>query len=731
MTSQPAPPDEPDLTSAPTSAPTSGSDSSDGFGPYRFLQRLGEGGMGEVWIAEQLRPVRRQVAIKVVKAGMDTVQVVARFEAERQALAVMDHPTIAKVFDGGTTPEGRPYFAMEYVRGEAITSYCDRQRLPIRERLELFIQLCDGVQHAHQKGIIHRDLKPSNVLVSVSDDHPVPRIIDFGIAKAIAQPLTERPLFTELGGFLGTPEYMSPEQAELTPVDVDTRSDVYSLGVLLYEVLVGTLPFDSVGLRQAGLDEIRRTIREKDPLRPSTRITHSGLASTAAAEHRRTQPAKLAAVLRGDLDWITMKALEKDRTRRYQTANALALDVRRHLNHEPVSAGPPSAAYRTRKFVRRHRVGVAAVTALVMLVLAFTGIMTVQAGRIARERDRANQEATIAKQVSDFLVGLFKVSDPSEARGDTLTAREILANGAKQLDTSLRDQPNVQARLQSTIGAVYTSLGLYGDAQPLLQRALESQRRLLGEESVETLATAHQLANLYWYDRKLDDAERLYIYVLEGRRRLFGEEHPDTLKTKFDLASLYSLEKRTDEAERLTADTLVVQRRVLGPDHPDTLSSMNNLQAIYLVQRRYDEAEPIAKEVLQIRRRVLGEEHPDTLRSAHNLAAIYGNLGRNGEAEPLYARALNGRRRVLGETHPDTLFTQLRLASVFRDQRRYNEAQVVALAAYRGLRDTLGAEHDRTRTAIEDLVKLYEAWGRNESAAEWRARLPKEGALQR
>ena len=585
MTTQPPRPDEPDSTSGPTRTSASGSDSAGGFGPYRFLQRLGEGGMGEVWLAEQLRPVRRHVAIKIVKAGMDTAQVVARFEAERQALAVMDHPAIAKVFDGGTTPEGRPYFAMEYVRGEAITHYCDRQRLPIRERLELFIQLCDGVQHAHQKGIIHRDLKPSNVLVSVAADRPVPRIIDFGIAKAVAQPLTERPLFTEIGGFLGTPEYMSPEQAELTPADVDTRSDVYSLGVLLYDLLVGALPFDSAGLRQAGVDEIRRTIREKDPLRPSTRITQSGPASIAAAEQRRSQPAKLAAVLRGDLDWITMKALEKDRTRRYQTANALALDVRRHLNHEPVLAGPPNAAYRTRKFVRRHRVGVAAATALLALVLAFAAIMTIQAGRIARERDRANQEAATATQVSDFLVGLFRVSDPSEARGNTLTAREILAKGALQLEGGLRDQPQVQARLQATIGAVYTGLGMYADAQPLLAGALQTQKQVLGEDSPESLATANHLANAYWYQGKYQEAELLYRDIVQRRTRVLGEDHPDTLRANFDLASAYAAQKRWDEFERLGRDVLAKQRRVLGTAHADTLSSLNNLQVLLLQPR--------------------------------------------------------------------------------------------------------------------------------------------------
>jgi non-specific serine/threonine protein kinase/serine/threonine-protein kinase len=722
MTAQPPSSDEPDLTSARTQTPASGSDTP-GFGPYRLLQRLGEGGMGEVWLAEQLRPVRRQVAIKIVKAGMDTAQVVARFEVERQALAVMDHPAIAKVFDGGTTPEGRLYFAMEYVRGEAITSYCDRQRMPIPERLELFIQLCDGVQHAHQKGIIHRDLKPSNVLVSVADDRPLPRIIDFGIAKAVAQPLTERPLFTEIGGFLGTPEYMSPEQAELTPVDVDTRSDVYSLGVLLYELLVGTLPFEGGDLRRAGVDEIRRTIREKDPLRPSTRITQSGPASIPAAEHRRSEPAKLAAVLRGDLDWITMKALEKDRTRRYQTANALALDVRRHLNDEPVLAGPPGAAYRTRKFVRRHRTGVAAGTALVVLLLAFAAIMTVQAGRIARERDRANQEAATATQVSDFLVGMFRVSDPSEARGNTLTAREILATGAVQLEGGLRDQPQVQARLQATIGAVYTGLGMYAAAQPLLERALQTQKQVLGEDSPESLTTANHLANVYWYQGKFQQAEHLYRDIVQRRRRVLGDDHPDTLRANYDLASAYAAQKRWDEFERLGRDVLAKQRRVLGDAHADTLSSLNNLQYFYYEQGRYAEAERLAVEVSEGRRRLHGDDHPETLGALHNVATIYDALGRYSEAEPLYLRTLAASRRVLGDDHAQTCRTFSTLASMYMRQRRYREAESAALAAYRGYVKGFGEDHDVTRSAVERLAKLYTAAGQPEKAREWRAKL--------
>ncbi|HUC74720.1 MAG TPA: serine/threonine-protein kinase, partial [Vicinamibacterales bacterium] len=371
------------------------------IGPYRLLTRVGEGGMGEVWLAEQTRPLRRQVALKIIKAGMDTAYVVSRFEAERQALAMMDHPAIAKVFDAGVTPKGRPYFVLEYVRGEPITTYCARQRLSTDDRLDLFLQVCDGVQHAHQKGIIHRDLKPSNILVTLLDGRPVPKIIDFGVAKAIAQPLTDRTLYTELGTLIGTPEYMSPEQAEMTGLDIDTRTDVYALGVVLYELLTGVLPLDAKGLREKGLDEIRRTIRDVDPPRPSVRVTmveSTGTQSTLGVDAVTTRRE-----LRGDLDWITMRALEKDRTRRYGSAAELASDVRRHLSHLPVVAGPPSALYRTRKFVRRHRVGVAVAATLVGLLVAFATTTAIQAARIARERDRASQEAAIATTVNDFL----------------------------------------------------------------------------------------------------------------------------------------------------------------------------------------------------------------------------------------------------------------------------------------------------------------------------------------
>ncbi len=693
------------------------------FGPYRLQQRLGQGGMGDVWLAEQVSPIHRQVAIKVIKAGMDTAQVVARFQAERQALALMDHPAIARVFDAGSTPEGRPYFAMEYVRGEPITAYCDRHRLTTHERLELFIQVCDGVQHAHQKAIIHRDLKPSNVLVTLQDDRPVPKIIDFGVAKATTQSLTEQTLFTELGALIGTPEYMSPEQAEMGGLDIDTRTDVYALGVILYELLTGTLPFDGRKLREKGLDEIRRTIREVEPPRPSTRITQDGPKSGDAAQNRRTEPARLANLLRGDLDWITMRALEKDRTRRYATANALALDIRRSLNDEPVTAGPPSATYRVGKFVRRHRAGVAAAVTLVVVLLTFAVVMTVQAQRIAHERDRANREASASKQVSDFLVGLFRMSDPSEARGNSITAREILDKGAREIDQILDDQPEVQARLQATIGAVYTSLGVYGSALPLLEQALATRRRVLGEDNTETLVAGNDLANAYWYLGKFDQAEPLYVDVVARRTRVLGEEHPDTLRANFDLASLFLGRRRWDIAEPLIRSTLEAQARVLGDDHGDTISSLNNLQGLLFRLGRFAEAAPLAVKVLSARRRLLGNDHPRTAVAMHNLASNYYRLGEYAKAESLFLEAVQTRRRVLGETHQLTASSRSSLSEMFVDLRRYDDAEPLALEAFQGFLGSLGAEHERTQGTVRVLAQLYDSWGQPAQAAEWRAKL--------
>jgi len=724
---------------------------SDSIGPYHLLQKIGEGGMGEVWLAEQVEPIRRRVALKLIKAGMDTKQVVARFEAERQALALMDHPSIAKVFDAGETPRGLPYFVMEYVQGEPISAYCDRHRLTTIERLELFRAVCEGVQHAHQKGIIHRDLKPSNVLVTNPGNKAVPKIIDFGVAKATAQRLTARTMYTELGALIGTPEYMSPEQAELTGLDVDTRTDVYALGVILYELLTGALPFDSKELRQQGFSEIQRRIREVEPPRPSARISTLGDRANESARKRRTEPAPLARHLKGDLDWITMKALEKDRTRRYGSPNELAADIARHLDHQPVLAGPPSTTYRIGKFVRRHRIGVAAATFLVVALIGFSVTMAVQARRIARERNRA-------ERVSEFLADLFRVSDPSEARGNAITAREILDKGADRLEKELAAEPEVQAQLFRTIGRVYRNLGLFPKAEPLLARSVEIRRRLLGPDHADTLQSMDSLAVFYEQAGRYDEAEKLQAETAEGRRRVLGAEHPLTLESVNELANVYERQGRYPESERLYKEVLAARRRVLksddpvmldsldcvasavdnrgrhdeaeklyleevegriraqGADHPATLWAMNNLGNVYLAQRRYDKAEEVHRKTLELRRRVLGNEHPRTVASMANLAEAYRHEGRKEEAEKLIRETVEINRRVLGDDGPNTLLSLEALATISSELGRKDEAEKLYRDALARQSRVLGKEHPDTLFTMKELADFLIGEHRYEEA---------------
>jgi serine/threonine protein kinase len=735
------------------------------IGNYRLIQKLGEGGMGEVYEAEQVEPIRRRVALKIIKWGMDTKQVVGRFESERQALALMNHPNIAKVFDAGATEKGRPFFAMECVKGVPITEYCDTHRLNNRQRLQLFVQVCEGVQHAHQKGIIHRDIKSSNVLVSIQDDKPVPKIIDFGVAKAVSQRLTERTVFTEIGQLIGTPEYMSPEQAEMTGLDIDTRTDVYSLGVLLYELLVGTLPFESDEIRRAGFDAIRKKIREEEPPKPSTRLTTPGFDTDHATRSRQTDLSTLAKQLKGELDWITMKAMAKDRTQRYASTSELAADVVRYLIHEPVLAGPPSALYRLRKYVRRHKVGVAAAALIVLaMVVGITGT-TIGLLKAVKAEQKAREEAATAQQVSDFLVELFEVSDPSEARGNTITAREILDKGSERISEELTEQPKIQTRLMDTIGTVYINLGLYDQATSLLERALEIRRKTLGDEHLEVSDSLHSLGVLIYSKGDFPTAERLFREALSVRKKLLGDEHLDIASLLNDLAMAVMAQGKFEESEPMYRESLAIRRKNLGNEHADVAQSLNNLGMFLYRQKEYQEAEELFREALTMNRKLLGMEHPEISTNLNNLALVLRDSGKITEAEPVFREVLSLDRKFLGDNHPYVAITLNNLGALFVQKedlveaersfneaidvlrktfpedhwqianaqgllggcciklKRYGEAEDLLLRSYSIIGQQFGEKHRRTQALLRRIVELYKNWKKPEKAAEYQKRL--------
>ena len=723
------------------------------LGPYKLREQIGEGGFGVVYVAQQSKPVQRKVALKIIKPGMDTKDVIARFEAERQALALMDHPNVAKVLDAGATDTGRPYFVMELVKGIPITDFCDRHKLSTDERLKLFADVCRAVQHAHQKGIIHRDLKPSNVMVTLHDDKPVVKVIDFGISKALSQQLTENSIYTAYDQMIGTPLYMSPEQAQLSGLDVDTRSDVYSLGVLLYELLTGTTPFDKETLKNAGLDEIRRIIREDEPPRPSARVStlHAEALSTVS-DRRKIDPRKLGQSYRGELDWVVMKALEKDRNRRYESASAFAADVERYLADEPVQACPPSVWYRFRKFARRNNAVLITTVLVAASLLIGAGASAWQWRRaesalattsrtlteVERQRDRAQRaereaaaeavivkqqrdraqraerlaarESAIAKEADHFLRReILKQSDPYSNPDPDLKLRDVLDRASKRLDGRFQAQPLVKASLHSTIGNAYGALGQYTQAEHHLRQALSIHRRNHKWNQSETADAFFDLSFLLLdrgNSRDYPAARSMCNIALSMRRKLLGESHENTLLASW----LYSeCRRREGRPEAVTSYEKVLRRAKArwGSEHPATLGIMNGLAVTYHQEKnKRERSERLYRQVLEHARKRMNPDHPNVIMTSANLASLHHEQGRLKRARTEYLSALSDSRRVLGATHPLTIAILNNLACLDSDEGQSKDAEKRLSEVIQAGRNGAGILHPYVMRAIENLASM-------------------------
>lgn len=694
---------------------------------YTLEQKLGEGGMGEVWVAKQSEPVKRKVALKLIKAGMDTKSVVQRFEQERQALAMMDHPNIAKVLDGGITADRRPFFVMELVNGLPLTKFCDETKLGISERLELFVPICQAVQHAHQKGIVHRDLKPGNILVTMIDGKPVPKVIDFGVAKATSGRLTEESLSTQFGAVVGTLEYMSPEQAGFSGDDVDTRADIYSLGVILYELLTGLRPFDSKRMKKAALDEMIRIIREEEPSKPSTRLsTDESLPSLAAVRH--IEPGKLTALLRGELDWVVMKCLEKQRERRYESANGLARDIQRYLADEMVEARPPSTGYLLRKFIRRNQGTVIAASLVVFALLAGMagttwGMLRAESAHAAEttERQRATEaeklalsERDSAKAVNAFL--LEDLLQQASAEGQTEPGRyanpdikllTVLDRASKRVEGRFAMRPREEAAIRFTLGNTYRALGKYALAEMHLQRALELCRRELGEENLLTLTALNDLATQYLYQAKYVQAEALFLKVREIGRRVLGLDHHLPIIAANNLGNLYGQLDRNADAVTILTQALGEARQHLGAGNVHTLAVTCNLALAEMRLGRLEQAESRFQEGIDAGRSTLGLDHPTMLGLRLNLAGVYCSQKRLDKAEEAYSRALDDVRHGYGDEHPDVVSAMHGLTTVYLAQRKFAQAEQWARKCIEASLRVHAADHPQVLAAKNSLAVAY------------------------
>lgn len=673
-----------DLSRGPVGDLLPEAEPSQAIGPYKLIRKIGEGGMGQVWLAEQTEPLCRQVALKLLRPSLFDDTLLRRFQSERQSLAVMEHPAIAKVFDAGTTEDGQPYIVMEYLPGEPIARFCDERKLGLAARLELFAKACDGVQHAHQKAIIHRDLKPANILVLEVDGEPSPRIIDFGLAGTV-QPRAaagDAPAGEILGG---TPGYMSPEQ--MRGDDLDTRTDVYSLGVVLYELLSGQLPFDKDALQRA---------LTSPALPPSAKAAEGAM---TAAANRRLKATQLARALKGDLDAIAARALEIDRARRYASPSELAADIRRYLHSLPVEARSAGAFYHLGKYLRRHSLATAAVSAVLLLVAGASILEAVSLRRIARERDRA-------ARIVDFMTRSFRVSDPSEARGNQVTAREILDKASDQIASQLSRDPEDQAEMTMTMAAVYENLGLYSRAESLYRQAAATREQLLGPENSETLKAKAALGWTLYRRGRYADSEILLRQVLAVRQRRFGSADIDTFAVMDQLGAVLNDDGHPRDAESLIRPALAFRSRMLGENNPDTLISVNHLALALQNQGRWQEAEDLDRRLLDGWRRIEGADSPHTLAASDNLAITLYREGRLAEAESLDRSTLEIKKRVLGPEHPETVRSMNTLSAILVDEGNLEEAQSLAEQVLDIRRRVLGPEHHLTLSVMSNLAEI-------------------------
>jgi eukaryotic-like serine/threonine-protein kinase len=677
-------------------------------GVYRILERVGEGAIGEVFLAEQQAPVRRRVALKILKFGLSTREVIGRFELERQALAVLTHPNIARIFDAGTTADGRPYFAMEYVPGIPVTRYADERRLDIRGRLALFAQVCSGVQHAHLRGIIHRDLKPSNILVTEMDGAPVPKIIDFGIAKATTTSAGDGDVYTRHGHLLGTPDYMSPEQAQLSPLDVDARTDVYSLGILLFELLTGSRPYN-VTRDALNPAVVLNEIMSCETRRPSEVLAAASSGNVAHAERCRTTPAALAGRLRGDLDWIVLKALEKDRQRRYDSPAALAADLRRHADDEPVLAGPPSALYRIGKFARRHRLAVGMMSTAFAAALLFGSAMAWFALDAAAERDRANQEARVARRVTAFAAGIFELANPALTGSSDVSARALLDSGVRRLLVQGEAQgPEMRAALLEAAGKAYRGLGAYDEAASLLDAAVAIRAERRDEDPA---AYAEALLSQALLKRDQGDLERATAVARDAERVLqaAGGPQSDALhRARLDLAEILRRRTELDEAAALAERTLAATPSATGERVAVRARALMVLGRVRAAQGKLPEAERLLRESLDMYVEQEGPLGEMTLEAKNGLADTLVIMGQPSRAEPLFRELVEDVRRVYGEEHAEMGIVLNNLGNALSDiPEKYAEAGEVYLAAAAITRRTRGELHPETATTYNNLGALY------------------------